>query len=186
MPKVKSSEHCILTSYEEPKIHTLNGRWATLFLGGDCSTAVSVCTLSSLSTVEQMVRNLSSGTPHTANIPSRMRLSLTWKWRTRLQQWSPLKMDHPSKLPHVTHFDVEVSKVQLTEDFVDNLQTLCIWNHGIILPCNIKILKHHIWMHVRISLEKNITTNKPVSDSHIDRTLYSAHESWLGCHGDRP
>lgn len=35
-------------------------------------------TLSSLSTLEQMVRNLLSGTPQTANIPSRMRRSLTW------------------------------------------------------------------------------------------------------------
>lgn len=46
-------------------VQNQEGNWA-------CST------LSSLSTVEQMVRNLSSGTPHTANIPSRMRLSLTW------------------------------------------------------------------------------------------------------------
>lgn len=35
-------------------------------------------TLSSLSTLEQIVRNLLSGTPQTANIPSRMRRSLTW------------------------------------------------------------------------------------------------------------
>lgn len=38
----------------------------------------TVHTLSSLSTLEQIVRNLLSGTPQTANIPSRMRRSLTW------------------------------------------------------------------------------------------------------------
>lgn len=37
-----------------------------------------VVTLSSLSTEEQMVRNLLSGTPQTANIPSKMRRSFTY------------------------------------------------------------------------------------------------------------
>lgn len=42
-----------------------------------------VHTLSSLSTLEQIVRNLLSGTPQTANIPSRMRRSLTWETRKK-------------------------------------------------------------------------------------------------------
>lgn len=60
---------------------------ACLLKSINMNTAVHLHTLSSLSTVEQMVRNLSSGTPHTANIPSRIRLSLTWKRRKLLNDW---------------------------------------------------------------------------------------------------
>lgn len=35
----------------------------------------------------------------------------------------------------------KVTNVQLAEDFMDNLQTLSIWNHGIILSCYVKILQ---------------------------------------------
>lgn len=41
-----------------------------------------------------------------------------------------------------TNLDPEVSQVQLTKDVMDNLQTLCIRNHGVILPCYVKVLEH--------------------------------------------
>lgn len=40
-----------------------------------------------------------------------------------------------------TDLDAEVSELQLTEDFVDDLQTLCVWDHGIVLTSYVKILK---------------------------------------------
>lgn len=41
-----------------------------------------------------------------------------------------------------TNLDTEVSEVQIAEDFMDDLQTLSIWNHGVVLPCYVEILKH--------------------------------------------
>lgn len=42
----------------------------------------------------------------------------------------------------MTNLDTEVTEVQLAEDFMDDLQTLSVWNHGVILPCYVKILEH--------------------------------------------
>lgn len=42
----------------------------------------------------------------------------------------------------MTNLDTEVTEVQLTEDFVDDLQTLSIWYHCIVLPGYVEILKH--------------------------------------------
>lgn len=42
----------------------------------------------------------------------------------------------------VEHLDAKVAKVQLTEDFMDNLQTFSIWNHVVILSCYVKILQN--------------------------------------------
>ena len=44
--------------------------WTPSSLRYEALRSANACTLSSLSTAEQMVRNLSSGTPQTANIPS--------------------------------------------------------------------------------------------------------------------
>lgn len=41
----------------------------------------------------------------------------------------------------VTNLDTEVTEVKLTEDFMDNSQTLRVWNHGVVLTCHVKILK---------------------------------------------
>lgn len=50
-------------------------------------------------------------------------------------------MDDPIQvLSSITHFYAEVSKVQFTEDLVDDLQAFGIRDHGVILPCNVKIL----------------------------------------------
>lgn len=39
-----------------------------------------------------------------------------------------------------SYLDQKVSKLQSTEDFMDNLQTLGIRNHGVILASDVKIL----------------------------------------------
>lgn len=86
------------------------------------------------------------------------------------------------------YLDQKVTDVQLTEDFMDNLQTLCIWNHGIILSCYVKILQdtqkrsvqHREFSQEGLSCQP--ATNVFKDDLHIDKTLCNVHGSWLGCH----
>lgn len=59
----------------------------------------------------------------------------------------------------MTNLDTEVTKVQLTEDFMDDLQTLSIWYHGIVLPCYVEILKHTNSFRAQIIPQPN----KPLS-----------------------
>lgn len=40
----------------------------------------------------------------------------------------------------LTYLDAEVSQLQLTQDLVDNLQALSVWDHGVVLACSVKIL----------------------------------------------
>lgn len=42
----------------------------------------------------------------------------------------------------MTNLDAEVAEVQLAEDFMDDLQTLGIWYHVVVLARNVEILKH--------------------------------------------
>lgn len=36
--------------------------------------------------------------------------------------------------------DAEISQLQVTQDLIDDLQTLSVRNHGVVLPCDVKIL----------------------------------------------
>lgn len=40
----------------------------------------------------------------------------------------------------LTYLDAEVSQLQLTQDLVDDLQALGVWDHGVVLACSVKIL----------------------------------------------
>ena len=40
----------------------------------------------------------------------------------------------------ITYLDFEIPQIQPSEDFIDNLDKLCIRYHWIILSCNVKIL----------------------------------------------
>lgn len=97
------------------------------------------------------------------------------------------------------NLDPKVTNLQLAEDFMDNLQTLSIWNHGIILSCYVKILQDtqmRSLQHVEVSHQRAFQvsqysvsikvageTNAFKDDLHIDKTLCNVHGSWPGCHG---
>ena len=54
-----------------------------------------------------------------------------------------------------THLDPEVSQVQFTEDFMNNLQALCIRDHGIILARDVEILggREHTHTHTQLKVK---------------------------------
>ena len=56
----------------------------------------------------------------------------------------PVLRPRPISIHYTSDLDDEAAQFELREDLSDNLDTLCIRDHGVIVPSYVKILCWHV------------------------------------------